>query len=62
VRTKAWMQLGIRRVEKLRDYIRRHGYGFKATLQEIIDITKKYHLLPADAIIALTCKHYGITV
>jgi predicted nucleic acid-binding protein len=74
--------VGIRRIEKLRDYIRKHGYRFseeeinklysfledmdvtvledKATLQEIIDITKKYHLLPADAIVALTCKHHGI--
>ncbi len=82
VRTKAWLELGIRRIEKLREYIRTHGYKFfeedlneltallkdarvtvvedKATPQEFINTAKKYHLLPADALIALTCRHYGI--
>ena len=32
----------------------------KATTQEFINTARKYHLLPSDAIIALTCKHYGI--
>ena len=82
VRTKAWLELGIRRIEKLREYIRIHGYVIfeaefnelttllkdakvtvlddKATPQELVDVARKYHLLPADALIALTCKHYGI--
>lgn len=82
VRTKAWIKLGIRRIEKLREYIQKHGYEFfeedidklykflneaniavledKATPQELIEVAKRFHLLPADALIALTCKHYGI--
>ncbi len=32
----------------------------KATPQELIEVAKRFHLLPADALIALTCKHYGI--
>jgi len=82
VRTKAWLELGIRRIEKLREYIKTHGYEFfeveinelttllkdaevtvledKVTLQELIDTARKYRLLPADALIAQTCKHYGI--
>ncbi|MCE4601536.1 MAG: PIN domain-containing protein [Desulfurococcales archaeon] len=82
VRTKAWLELGIRRIEKLREYIKTHGYKFfeaelnelttllkdakvtvledKAKPQELIDTARKHRLLPADALIALTCKHYGI--
>lgn len=82
VRTKAWIKLGIRRIEKLREYIQKHGYDFfeenidelyeflkeanvtvvedKASPHELIDVAKNFHLLPADALIALTCKHYGI--
>ena len=32
----------------------------KATIDEIHETMIKYRLLPGDAIIALTCKHYGI--
>ncbi len=32
----------------------------KATTQELINTARKYHLLPTDALIALTCRHYGI--
>ena len=82
MRTKAWVKIGIRRIEKLRDYIRKHGYKYfeedikelyeflkeanvsvvedKATPQELIEVAKQFHLLPADALIALTCKHHGI--
>ncbi|MEB3787135.1 MAG: PIN domain-containing protein [Desulfurococcales archaeon] len=82
VRTKAWINLGIRRIEKLKEHIQKHGYKHfeedinellklleeaniavvedKATPQELIETAKKHHLLPADALIALTCKHYGI--
>jgi len=28
VRTKVWIELGIRRIEKLREYIQKHGYDF----------------------------------
>ena len=82
VRTKAWIKLGIRHIEKLREYIRKHGYEFfeedigelyklleeasvtvvedKATPQGLIEVARQFHLLPADALIALTCRHYGI--
>jgi len=82
MRTKAWIELGIRRIEKVREYIKTHGYKLfeedlnelttllkdakvivledKVTPQELIDVARKYHLLPADALVALTCKHYGI--
>ena len=82
VRTKAWVKLGIRRIERLREYIRVNGYVFfeedinklheflkeieaviiedKATFEELVEISKKFRLLPADALIALTCKYYGI--
>ncbi len=82
VRTKAWLELGIRRIEKLREHVKTNGYGIfevelnelttllkdakvtvledKATTQELINTARKYHLLPADALIALTCRHYGI--
>ena len=81
-RMKAWRDLGIKRIEELREYIRRHGYKSfekeidmvyelirqlgitvledKASLQELVDVIKRFNLLPADGIIALTCKHYGI--
>ncbi len=32
----------------------------KAEASEIHDTMIEYNLLPGDAIIALTCKHYGI--
>ena len=82
MRTKAWIKLGIRRIEKLREYVGKHGYGFfeedinrlykfleeaniavvedRATPQELIEVAKQFHLLPADALIALTCRHHGI--
>jgi len=82
VRTKAWIKPGIRRIEELREYVRKHGYGFfeedvnelykflkeaniavvedRAMPQELIEVAKQFHLLPADALIALTCRHYGI--
>ena len=82
VRTKAWLELGIQRIEKLREHIKTHGYDVfeaelnelssllkdanvtvledKATTQELINTARKYHLLPADALIALTCRYHGI--
>ena len=32
----------------------------EAPIEEIHETMIKYRLLPGDAIIALTCKHYGI--
>ena len=82
VRAKAWIKLGIRRIEKLREYIQKQGYDFfeedidelyeflkeanvavvedRASPHELIDVAKNFHLLPADALIALMCRHYGI--
>lgn len=82
IRSLAWRDLGIRRIEKLRKYIRREGYRAfqseinrlmslvremeicvledRATFEEIVDTATRFSVLPADAIIALTCKHYGI--
>jgi predicted nucleic acid-binding protein len=34
----------------------------EATIDEIHETMIKYRLLPGDAIIALTCKHYGINI
>ncbi len=34
----------------------------RASLQEVVETIKQFKLLPADAIIALTCRHYGIDV
>ena len=33
----------------------------KGTLDDVIDTATKYNLLPADAVIAVTCRHYGFT-
>ena len=81
--TKAWLELEIQRIEKLKEHIKTHGYKLfeenlnelttllkdtevamiedKATPRELIDAARKYHLLPADALVALTCKHYSIS-
>jgi predicted nucleic acid-binding protein len=82
IRMKAWRDLGIKRIEELREYIRSKGYitfrneitrliNFTKELrvtvledrgefQELVTIVTQFNLLPADAVIALTCKHYGI--
>ena len=31
-----------------------------ATLDELLEAMIKYNLMPSDALIALTCRHYGI--
>jgi len=33
----------------------------RGTFVELIDIIRKYHLLPGDTLIALTCRYYGIS-
>ncbi len=41
VRTKAWLELGIRRIEKLREHIKTKGYGiFEAELDELTTLLK----------------------
>jgi predicted nucleic acid-binding protein len=78
----AGKRLGIRRIAKLRSYIRSNGVGFALTelerfvkliealgiavlqgypdSRELLEAMAKYNLPPSDAVIALTCKHYGI--
>ncbi len=42
VRTKAWVKIGIRRIEKLRDYIRKHGYKyFEEDIKELYEFLKE---------------------
>ncbi len=82
IRLEAWRKLGIRRLDQLRDYMRRHGLeGFndamsdfeelidklgilvledKGDLKELLETMRKYSLLPGDALIAVTAKHYSI--
>ena len=42
-----------------------HGLGVvvlqdEAPLDEMLRVVERYRLLPSDAVIALTCRHYGI--
>ncbi len=82
IRLDALRRLGIRKLEQLRDYIRRHGIeGFadaindveelieelgilvlddRGNLRELLETMRSYDLLPGDALIAITAKHYGI--
>ena len=75
-------KLGIRRLDKLREHIRKHGIGFAtdklrafidmleeldipalkdwAEPRELLETMEKHNLTPSDAIIAITCRHYGI--
>ena len=82
IRLEAWRRLGVRRLDQLREHIRKHGLkefndvindveeiidklGIivledKGSLTELLDTMRKYSLLPGDALIAITAKHYGI--
>jgi len=82
IRLEAWRKLGVRKLDQLRDYIRRHGLerfnvaindfeelinklGIlvledKGSLRELLETMRKYSILPGDALIAVTAKHYGI--
>ncbi len=82
IRLEAWRRLGIRKLDQLREHIRKHGLkGFnnvindveemidklgiivledKGGLTELLETMKKYSLLPGDALIAITARHYGI--
>lgn len=82
IRLEAWRKLGIRKLDQLRDYIRKHGLDNfedaindvgelidrlgilvledRGSLGELLKTMKSYSLLPGDALIAVTAKHYGI--
>ncbi len=82
IRLEAWRILGLRKLEQLRDYIRRHGIGGfsdvindieefidklgivvledKGSLEQLLKTMRRYDLLPGDALVAITAKHYGI--
>lgn len=84
IRRLAEKRLGIRKIARLRSYIRSSGVGFasaelarfvrllealdivvlpdRANPRELLEVMTRYNLPPSDAIIALTCKHYGIDV
>ena len=82
IRLDALRRLSIRRLDQLREYIRRHGVkefadvmndveelieelGIvvledKGSLGELLETMRNYDLLPGDALIAITARHYGI--
>ena len=82
IRQLAKKRLGIRKLSKLKEHIRRNGLDFAIDMlerytvmlqefdiavlrdyakpKELLEAMRKYQLTPSDAIIALTCKHYGI--
>ena len=82
MRLDALRKLNIRRLDQLREYIRKHGVkefanalndveelieelGIivledKGSLGELLEIMRNYNLLPGDALIAITARHYGI--
>ncbi|MEB3760294.1 MAG: PIN domain-containing protein [Desulfurococcales archaeon] len=82
IRLDALRRLNIRRLDQLREYIRKHGVkefanamndveelieelGIivledKGSLGELLEIMRNYNLLPGDALIAITARHYGI--
>lgn len=83
IRMEAWRKLDIRKLNELREHIRKQGLSrFNKTIRsvvefirsldiavledrgsidEIVEIIQKYSLLLGDALIAVTCKHHGIT-
>ncbi len=82
IRLDALGRLDIRRLDQLREYIRKHGIeeffnamndveglveelGIvvledKGSLGELLEAMRSYNLLPGDALIAMTARHYGI--
>jgi len=82
IRRLALERLGLRRLDKIKAYISKHGLNFAmdklsmlrdvitelditvlkdtADLEELFDTMIRYNLTPSDALISLTCKHYGI--
>ncbi len=82
IRLDALRRLNIRRLDQLREYIKKHGIkefanamndveelieelGIvvledKGSLGELLGAMRSYNLLPGDALIAITARHYGI--
>ena len=82
IRRLAKERLGIRKLSKLKKYIRAKGVGFALDIlekytemlldlnimilkdhaepRELLNTIVTYRLTPSDAVIALTCKHYGV--
>lgn len=52
-------------LEAVRRLIRRLGIRILVNFyeeDELYEVMERYRLLPSDAIIALTCRHYGIDI
>lgn len=82
IRLEAWRILGLRKLNQLRDYIRKHGierFGDainnieelinklgitvledKGSFEQLLETMRRYNLLPGDALVAVTAKHYGV--
>jgi len=82
IRRLARKRLGIRKLSRLKEHIRKNGLDFAINMlerytemlhefdiailrdyaepKELLETMRKHQLTPSDAIIALTCKHYGI--
>ena len=82
IRLDALRRLGIKRLDQLREYIRKHDIkefvdaindvealieelgiivlDDKGSLRELLEVMRSYNLLPGDALIAITARHYGI--
>jgi predicted nucleic acid-binding protein len=82
IRLDALRRLNIRRLDQLREHIRRYGIrefadaindveelveklGIivledKGSLRELLEAMRSYNLLPGDALITITARHYGI--
>ncbi len=82
IRLDALRRFGIKRLDQLREHIRRRGIkefasaindieelieelgvtvlDDKGSLKELLEVIRSYSLLPGDALIAVTCRHYGI--
>ncbi|MCE4618120.1 MAG: PIN domain-containing protein [Desulfurococcales archaeon] len=82
IRRLAKKRLGIRKLSRLKEHIRKEGLDFAIDMleryikmlhefdiavlkdyaepKELLETMKTYRLTPSDAIIALTCKNYGI--
>ncbi len=83
IRRLAKKRLGIRKLSRLKEHIRKRGLDFAidtlerytemlhefdvtvlrdyAEPKELLETMRIHWLTPSDAIIALTCKHYGIS-
>ena len=82
VRLEAWRRLRLKKLDELRNYIRRHGLKMfsdaindveelidklgivvledRGSFKELVETVRRYSLLPGDALIAITARHYGI--